>query len=311
MRDIEHELGVYTDIYPTGEKDKYGQKICHARCKICDTIVYKPIDRIRRHNSVCNHVDNSIMPDIGIYTNIHESGRRTNSGHKLYYATCSICGIVVEKAWSDIKESNKVCRHKTLKSSVDGYKVNDMPTGWMNESEFNMRIYYTWKAMIERTTKKYWNKYPTYVGTTVDESWRKLSNFVNDIKTLDGYETWANSPHQRMMLDKDTLVNGNKHYSKETCRFITHAESNKDVARRHPDKSRKAANVVKELYGKKIKAINVVTNESIVFNSQKEAAKELDVLASHIWMILSQDEKYKSHKTTKSPDGTKWTFEVI
>lgn len=47
--------------------------------------------------------------------------------------------------------------------------------------------------MWNRTTEKCCGKYPTYVGTTVDDSWRLLSNFVNDIKELPGYEEWANS----------------------------------------------------------------------------------------------------------------------
>ena len=311
MKEIEQEIGIYTDIYPTGENDKYGQRICHAKCKICETVVYKPIDRIRRHHSVCNHIDSSTQPDIGIYTDIHESGNKANSGHKLYYATCSVCGTVVEKTWPDIKESNKICRHKVLKDNSSGYKVNDMPIGWVSASELNTRIYNMWKGMIERTTQKYWDKYPTYEGTTVDESWRYLSNFVNDIKYLKGYDMWEENPHKRMMLDKDTLIEGNKHYSKDTCCFLTHAESNRDVAKRHPEKNKKAGDVVKEKYGKKIKAIDLSTNESIIFDSQKEAARELDILASHIWMILSKDEKYISNKTTKSPDGTKWTFEEI
>ena len=42
----------------------------------------------------------------------------------------------------DIKKSNKICRHKVLDKTSAYYKVNDMPSGWMNESELNMRIYY-------------------------------------------------------------------------------------------------------------------------------------------------------------------------
>ena len=41
MKEIEKEIGIYVDISPTGEKDKHGQRICHARCKICNTEVYK------------------------------------------------------------------------------------------------------------------------------------------------------------------------------------------------------------------------------------------------------------------------------
>lgn len=173
----------------------------------------------------------------------------------------------------DIKRSNKICRHKALDKASTSYKVNDMPSGWMNESELNMRIYYVWKAMIERTTEKYWGKYPTYICTTVDESWRYLSNFVNDIIELEGYTIWANSPNQRMMLDKDTLVNGNKHYSKETCRFITHTESNQDVSRRHPEITQKARQVYADEHSMPVVLINSKTGESIEYPSIKATSR--------------------------------------
>lgn len=63
------------------------------------------------------------LEDIGIYTDIHESGNTVADGHKLYYATCKMCGTVVEKRLSDIKGSNKVCRHKVSKEDIDSYKV--------------------------------------------------------------------------------------------------------------------------------------------------------------------------------------------
>lgn len=273
MKEIEQEIGIYTDIYPTGKNDKYGQRICHAKCKICETVVYKPINRIRSHHSVCNHIDSTTKPDIGIYTNIHESGNKANSGHKLYYAICSVCSTVVEKTWSDIKESNKICRHKVLDESIDGYKINDMPKGWMNESALNMRIYYLWKAMITRTTQKYWDKYPTYTGTTVDNSWRKLSQFVNDIQELPGYDQWEASTNRRIMLDKDTIIAGNKCYSKETCCFLTHAESNQDVAKRHPENLQKARQVYIDNNSMPVILININTEESIKYPSIKAASR--------------------------------------
>lgn len=74
------------------------------------------------------------LDDIGIYTNIHESGNTVADGHKLYYATCKVCGVVVEKRLADIKASNKVCRHKALeKDTDDGAVVYNTP--------FNMRHY--------------------------------------------------------------------------------------------------------------------------------------------------------------------------
>lgn len=237
------------------------------------------------------------LDDIGIYTNIHESGNTVADGHKLYYATCKLCGTVVEKRLADIKESNKVCRHQVLKENIDGYKINDMPKGWMNISDLNMKIYYLWKAMIMRSTEKYWEKHPTYTGTTVDDRWRMLSNFVNDIKELEGYDDWVISSNRQMMLDKDTIFEGNKHYSKNTCRFITHTESNQDVNRRHPENIQKAQKVFKENASEPVRFINSKTFQSLDFPSLKEACRELKLNLRNAWMVLS--DKYPEHHTIK------------
>lgn len=244
------------------------------------------------------------LEDIGIYTNIHESGNTVADGHKLYYATCKMCGTVVEKRLADIKESNKVCRHKASKEDEDGYKVNDMPKGWMNISDLNMKIYYLWKAMIMRSTEKYWVKHPTYTGTTVDDRWRMLSNFVNDIKELEGYDDWVISSNRQMMLDKDTIFEGNKHYSKNTCRFITYTESNQDVNRRHPENIQKAQKVFKENASEPVRFINSKTFQSLDFPSLKEACRELKLNLRNAWMVLS--DKYPEHHTIKG-----WTISKI
>ena len=208
---------------------------------------------------------NKIIDDIGIYTNIYESGNKTKDGHKLYFATCKVCNKTIEKPLADLKRNNTLCYHN--KQLIE--KINDMPAGWTNQSELNLRIYYLWKAMIMRTTQKFWDKYPTYEGTTVDDSWRKLSQFVNDIKDIPGYEEWVTASGKRMMLDKDTLVEGNKHYSKETCCFISHADSNRDVHKRYPENLEKARITFIEHASKPVKIINKITNEEKIFPSLK------------------------------------------
>ena len=235
------------------------------------------------------------LEDIGIYTDIHESGNIAKDRHKLYYATCKICGTVVEKRLPDIKQSNKVCRHKTLNDNDN--KINDMPKGWMNQSELNMRIYYLWKSMINRTTEKFWSKYPTYTGTTVSDEWRVLSNFICDIKELDGYAQWVDSTGKMMMLDKDTIIQGNKHYSKDTCRFITHTESNQDVFRRHPDNLEKARDTLRDTLSESVRFTNIKTKETVEFPSLKEACRALDLNLRNAWMVLS--DKYPGHHTIK------------
>lgn len=244
------------------------------------------------------------LENIGIYTDIHESGNLALDKHKMYYATCKVCGTIVEKRLADIKESNKVCRHKVLDKNSNYYKLNDMPKGWMNKSELNTRIYYLWKAMINRTTEKYWSKYPTYIGTTVDDKWRTLSNFANDIKELDGYNEWVDSAGKMMMLDKDTIIEGNKHYSKDTCRFISHAESNQDVAKRHPESLRKARETFKENASEPVRFTNIKTNENKDFPSLKEACRTLNLNFRNAWMVLS--DKYPGHRTIKG-----WTISRI
>lgn len=239
--------------------------------------------------------------DIGIYTDIHESGNVALDRHKLYYVTCKICGTVVEKRLADLKESNKICRHKVLNKKDSSYKLNDMPKGWINQSKLNMKIYYLWKAMILRTTEKYWEQCPCYTGTTVNDRWRSLSNFVNDIKELEGYEDWCVSENRQMMLDKDTKIEGNKHYSKDTCRFITHEESNQDVNRRHPENITKARDVFKENASEPVKFINIKTNETIDFSSLKEECRILNLNFRNAWMVLS--DKYPGHHTIKG-----WTI---
>jgi hypothetical protein len=53
-----------------------------------------------------------LIADIGIYTNIHKSDNKTKDGVYKFYATCKICGTVVEKKLSNIKKNNKMCQHK-------------------------------------------------------------------------------------------------------------------------------------------------------------------------------------------------------
>lgn len=176
-----------------------------------------------------------------------------------------------------------------LNSDANNYKLNDMPKGWMNQSALNMRIYYMWKAMIERTTPKYWKQYPTYEGTTVDDSWRKLSSFVNDIQMIPGYDAWVNSPNQRMMLDKDTLIDGNKHYGKNTCCFVTHAKSNQDVAKRHPENIQKARQAYAQSHSMPVRLTNINTKEIVDYQSLKEASRESGLTYEQIRRAFHSD----------------------
>ena len=59
-------------------------------------------------------------------------------------------------------------------------------------------------------------KYPTYTGTTIDESWKTFSNFKKWMQS----QKW-----QGKQLDKDLLSWSNKHYGPDTCLFISQAQN--------------------------------------------------------------------------------------
>ena len=113
-----------------------------------------------------------------------------------------------------------------------------------------------------------------------------------------------NAAGEMMMLDKDTIVPGNKHYSKDTCRFITHAESNQDVFRRHPDNLENAREIFKENASEPVRFTNIKTKEIIDFPSLKEACRDLKLNFRNAWMVLS--DKYPGHHTIKG-----WTITKI
>lgn len=246
------------------------------------------------------------MEDLGIYTDIQDTGRKACDGrHKLYSAKCKICGRTVERVLYDLRHYNSKCQHGERKFVLGGAK---MSKGFFSD-EYNERVYQLWRQMMFRGNEKFWAKYPTYTGTTIAPEWRIFENFYKDIVELPGYELWRDSPGKRIMLDKDILGNGSKLYSKETCCFITPAESNAELRKRYPDNMKKfmqASIEPSKKNARKVKATNKKTGEVKYFDSMKECAHELNDLASHVWMCLSKEEKYKSHKSSKQ-----WVFEEI
>lgn len=108
--------------------------------------------------------------------------------------------------------------------------------GGINDLEVvDKRVYNLWFQMLRRcydTEQQKRSKGRGYIGCTVSERWMRLSNFAKDIEYLVGYEDWRNKVGY--CLDKDTKVQGNRVYSRETCCFIPRAENVRDMNRRNP-----------------------------------------------------------------------------
>lgn len=241
------------------------------------------------------------IEDIGIYTNIYQTEQRKH-GHILYHAKCKVCGMEVYKPLKEIRECHTQCRHGENNGeyarTVYGRGYNSLSKD-IPRDEFYKRVYEKWRHMIYRCSDKFQEKYPTYKGTTCSKEWEDFANFYRDVTELQGFEFWIQNPLQMIMLDKDTLVKGNKLYSKETCCFISHADSNRDVAERHPEILKKASQVFAEKASQPVIAINKHTGEEQWFPSLKECCRQLPkVTLRHLWMCLSKEEKYKSHHTS-------------
>ena len=131
-----------------------------------------------------------------------------------------------------------------MQALVYGVGINDC-YGWASswrtagKEDLKFRIYHLWHRMLQRVySAQFHIKNPFYMGRSVCERWHRLSLFAEDIKKLPNFELWAASPNGRVMLDKDTLVTGNKEYSPATCCFLTAEESSRDVGIRHREEAR-------------------------------------------------------------------------
>lgn len=78
------------------------------------------------------------------------------------------------------------------------------------------KCYSSWYNMLFRCySYEYKIKYPTYQNVNVCEEWHNYQNFAKWFEN-NYYEV----DRQRMELDKDILIKGNKLYSPETCCFV-------------------------------------------------------------------------------------------
>lgn len=92
-----------------------------------------------------------------------------------------------------------------------GIGANDYKES-MSMNGKNILSYNIWKSMLYRCySPKVHNRSPTYIGCTTCDEWLSFSNFKKwfDENYIEGFQ-----------LDKDILVEGNKVYSPDTCRFV-------------------------------------------------------------------------------------------
>lgn len=86
------------------------------------------------------------------------------------------------------------------------------------EANNENKAYQTWLNMMARCySEKYHNTFPTYIGCTVCDEWHNYQVFCKWF-----HENYYTIENNRMEIDKDILIKGNKIYSPETCIFVPH-----------------------------------------------------------------------------------------
>ena len=96
------------------------------------------------------------------------------------------------------------------------YNIGYIGIGKYNHFDYP-KIYSVWNDMLRRCYNPYWiNKHLTYINCYVCEEWHCFQNFGRWYE-----ENYYNYNDERMNLDKDILIKGNKIYSPETCVFVT------------------------------------------------------------------------------------------
>lgn len=175
---------------------------------------------------------------------------------------------------------------------VEGHGINDMPRGWMVENEWNKMVYRKWAYMFRRCySEEYHKTHPTYVGCTVCNRWLILSNFVEDVPKITGYdeERFLNG---ELELDKDKKKDENKHYIMEYCTWLSRPE-NQSLAQKgkqfSDEHKQKLSEAHKGKFGsecpnsKKVVQYDKQTHELIkVWDSMHDVERELGINHSNI-----------------------------
>lgn len=100
------------------------------------------------------------------------------------------------------------------------YEPRACNVGYEGEGEYSFQndveCYNVWFHMLRRCyDKDYLIKFPTYENCEVYEEWCNFQNFAKWY-----YKNYYEVNNEKMVLDKDILIKGNKIYSPKTCIFV-------------------------------------------------------------------------------------------
>ena len=153
--------------------------------------------------------------------------------------------------------------------------------------------YTKWKGMLERCyDPKYSIKNNTYIDCTVCDEWHNFQNFAewydNNYYEID---------NEKMCLDKDILIKGNKIYSPDTCVFVpqsinslfiksykTRGDLPIGVTREHKKYSVQCCNTLG--IKRRIGIYNTIEEAFLAYKETKE--KTIKIMADHYKSLIPE-----------------------
>lgn len=147
--------------------------------------------------------------------------RKNNHGTLMKIIKYNGAFDIIIEFQDEYKSKKKVTFDQFKKGNVDNpYDKTVYNIGYIGEGKYNWKdnfeIYAHWQQMLKRCYDPYYlNKYPTYIDCYVCEKWHNFQNFAKWWE-----ENVYNCNNEKMVLDKDILIKGNKIYSPETCLIV-------------------------------------------------------------------------------------------
>ena len=153
------------------------------------------------------------------------------------------------------------------------------------------RAYHVWYGILQRCYDvKFHENNPTYRDCTVDEQLHSFSYFLEHMNLIENYDLWLNNPNDRIAIDKDIKIPNNKHYSIETCIFVSQTDNTNERLER-------CGNGEVKVVGTLIK-----TGEVTVFDSITQASQYTGASMGNITKCCKKEKGYKSAK------GYRWEY---
>ena len=168
---------------------------------------------------------------------------------------------------------------------------NDMPRGWSfgkGQPAWHGSIYHRWYDMWTRCNNPNNTKYKNYKDCEIDEKYRYLSNYVNDIMQLENFDKLCENP-SKYDIDKDKIDPNNRCYFFEHLTILSDKENSEEQMNRNGVPTSK----------KRIKGINIKDGSVLIFDSIHQAT-ELGFNSGHL--VSCCKGRRKSHK------GYRWEY---